>query len=79
MHGYTGYHNDDNASAAACHTALAQHYCEQWLEFARYEFNMDALRPVYQERYCPDDDATNAWWAPRLSPIANIFEHACAR
>jgi hypothetical protein len=70
MHGYTYFKASTPTSDCP---SLARHYCEQWIEFERYEFNVDALRPVYQARFCPHAADTG------LSPIANVFDHACGR
>jgi hypothetical protein len=73
MHGFTNF----NASTpiSDCPNA-ARHYCEQWIEFERYDFNVDALRPVYQARFCPSADALAS---PEVWPIANVFDHGCGR
>jgi hypothetical protein len=73
MHHYTTH---DKLNQTACSTALAPHYCYQWLEFMHHGFNIDAIRPKFQYRYCPRADALSS---PGLSPIANVFDHACAR
>jgi hypothetical protein len=73
MHGYTRF----NASTPISDCPnTARHYCEQWIEFQRYDFNVDALRPVYQARFCPNADALSS---PGVWPIANVFDHACGR
>jgi hypothetical protein len=71
MHGYTKFNASTPVSACPNN---ARHYCEQWIEFERYDFNVDALRPVYQVRFCPSADALSS---PGLWPIANVFDHAC--
>jgi hypothetical protein len=53
MHGYTRFNASTPVSACP---DLARHYCEQWIEFERYDFNVDALRPIYQKLFCSGDD-----------------------
>jgi hypothetical protein len=64
MHGYTA----NNCTGKS----LASHYCDQWVEFQRANFSIDALRPIYSARFCPAVEND-----PTVVPIHHVFSHAC--
>jgi hypothetical protein len=65
MHGYTV----KNCTGKS----LASHYCDQWLEFQRANFSIDALRPIFSARFCPVVVQND----PTVVPIHHVFSHAC--